>query len=96
MTGQSSTVPVIRRAARNSPSASLYFWVAYAAKPAGLTHGGDARGEPQRDPRVGVGLLGVLVDEVGDHHQVPGDVLSEPLGKALQLLLYVLVDLVDP
>ena len=34
MTGHSSTPPVIRRAARNSASASLYFWLAYAAKPA--------------------------------------------------------------
>ena len=34
MTGHSSTLPVIRRAARNSASASAYFCVAYAAKPA--------------------------------------------------------------
>lgn len=34
MTGQSSTDPVMRRAARNSASASLYLCVAYAANPA--------------------------------------------------------------
>ncbi len=34
MTGHSSTPPLIRRAARNSASASEYFCVAYAAKPA--------------------------------------------------------------
>ena len=34
ITGHSSTVPVIRRVARNSASASVYRCVAYAAKPA--------------------------------------------------------------
>ncbi len=34
ITGHSSTAPVIRRAARNSASASEYFWLAYAANPA--------------------------------------------------------------
>ncbi|CAM5726089.1 hypothetical protein SALBM311S_03131 [Streptomyces alboniger] len=34
MTGHRSTFPVIRRAARNSASASLNFWFAYAANPA--------------------------------------------------------------
>ncbi len=34
ISGHSSTVPVIRRAARNSASASAYFCVAYAANPA--------------------------------------------------------------
>jgi hypothetical protein len=57
-------------------------------------YGGHARRQPQRHPGVAVGSLGVLVDEPRDHHQVPGDVLSERLGQALQFLPYVLVDLV--
>src|SRR5262249_8517782 len=58
-----------------------------------LAHGGDARREAQRHPGVRVGLLGLLADQPGDHHQVPGDVFGQRLRQALELLPYVTVDL---
>jgi hypothetical protein len=56
-------------------------------------YGGDARRQPQGHLGVPVRPFGVFVDEPGDHHEVLGDILGERLGQALQLLPYVLVDL---
>ncbi|MFE2545776.1 hypothetical protein [Actinacidiphila glaucinigra] len=62
-------------------------------EPGRLTHGGDTGRESQRDPGVAVRQVRVLVQQPGDHHEVPRDVLGERLRQAHELLTHAGVDL---